>query len=138
MSRDYELLGVQQDNPNLISYIREIHMRKYPLHIFKNTPVRMPNFTDTVSIQKIGNYINTYLMNNKTNGVFLQSMPGNSEQLTAPWLVSNLNWTGYIVEPDPTKYFMFRKMFLSNPMVQVIHACISPNGYPKEVIHSIV
>ncbi|CAD6999622.1 unnamed protein product [Ceratitis capitata] len=45
MSRDYEFFGVAQDDPTLIAFLREIHMRKYPMHFLKNAPIDVATST---------------------------------------------------------------------------------------------
>uniref|UniRef100_A0A336MA81 CSON007846 protein n=1 Tax=Culicoides sonorensis TaxID=179676 RepID=A0A336MA81_CULSO len=139
MSRDYDLLGVQQDNPSLITYIREVHMKKYPnmvSNLLVNAgPSEHLNFTsnhDELTPQLAATIAS--LVNNKQKGVFFQSLTGSSgPMMTAPWLAETLGWTGYLVEPDPRKYFNLRKENARRKGVQVIHACLSPTGYPKEV-----
>lgn len=134
MSRDYELFGVEQDNPNLITYVREIHMGKFKMPFLKNIPIQHINFTDHQLIQEIGQYIVSDLLDNKKNGIFFQSFPGGNDiMMTAPWFVEKYDWKGYIVESDPRKYFLQRKQYVGKPSVQAIHACLSPNEYPKEV-----
>ncbi|XP_063700260.1 protein Star-like [Culicoides brevitarsis] len=138
MTRDYDLLGVQQDNPSLIAYIREVHMKKYPNMVTNflatSGPAEHLNFTNSHELTpKLASDIAS-LVGNKQKGVFFQSLTGSSgPMMTAPWLAETLGWTGYIVEPDPRKYFALRKDNARRNGVQVIHACLSPTGYPKEV-----
>lgn len=136
MSKDYDLLGVQQDDPTLIKFIREIHMKKYPMAYMKNG---MPasehlNFTERHELAPEMARIIAQLVGTKTNGLFFQSMIGASGSLlTAPWLAETLNWGGVIVESEPRKYFALRKENVQRNNVQIIHACLSQTGYPKEV-----
>lgn len=138
MSRDYDLYGVEQDNPSLITYIREVHMKKYPnmvLNLLANAgPPKHLNFsTDHEITPELAKIMAEYL-NDKENGTFFQSLTGSSGQMmTAPWLAETLGWNGYVVEPDPRKYFTLRKENARREGVQIIHACLSPTGYPKEV-----
>uniref|UniRef100_A0A1A9Z9C4 Methyltransferase FkbM domain-containing protein n=1 Tax=Glossina pallidipes TaxID=7398 RepID=A0A1A9Z9C4_GLOPL len=156
MSRDYELYNVAQDDPQLIAFLREIHMRKYPLHPFKT-------HTDETSGSGVGGahvlvgidqhlnfsahpneltpkmaYFVANLLNGKANGAVIQSLTGTLGHLmTAPWLSETLNWAALIIEPEPRRYFTLRKQNALRPRVQVVHACVSPNSYPKEVtIHN--
>lgn len=138
MSRDYELIGVSQDDPTLIAFLREIHMKKYPMNFLKDAPVEHLNFTERHELTpEMAHYI-ADLVGGKFNGAFIQSMTGStSNAMTAPWLAETLNWGGVIVEPEPRRYFTLRKQNVHRPKIQVVHACISPNGYPKEVtIHN--
>lgn len=135
MSRDLDFYGVAQDNPYLVTYVRELHIAKPLMPSLKNFPVVHMNFTDQDLIAKIGGFIVSDLLDNKKNGVFFESYPGgNDVMMTAPWLEEKLGWTGYIVEPDPRKFFHQRKMYMSSSTLQPIHSCLSPNDYPKEVI----
>lgn len=166
MSRDYEFFGVAQDDPTLIAFLREIHMRKYPMHFLKNAPIDDATASPAV-VAAAGaasltataggaatthfNFSNHYeglsaemahyvadLVGGKDNGAFIQSLPGAMGHLmTAPWLAATLNWAGLVVEPEPRRFFTLRKQNAQRPGLQVVHACISPNPYPKEVtIHN--
>lgn len=159
MSRDYELYGVAQDDPQLIAFLREIHMRKYPMHFFKTSPANGDNgLPGGGSGGAIGNSLNgmaashlnlsaypneltpkmayyvANTMQGKVNGAVIQSLTGSLGHLmTAPWLTETLNWAGVIVEPEPRRYFTLRKQNALRPQLQIVHACVSPNPYPKEV-----
>ncbi|XP_011190464.1 protein Star [Zeugodacus cucurbitae] len=178
MSRDYEFFGVAQDDPTLIAFLREIHMRKYPMHFLKNAPIddvtssaspavaaaaaaaaataaagaaRSTAATSGEATTTHFNFSNHYegitaemahyvadLVGGKENGAYIQSLPGAMGHLmTAPWLAATLNWAGLVVEPEPRRFFTLRKQNAQRPGLQVVHACISPNPYPKEVtIHN--
>lgn len=171
MSRDYEFFGVAQDDPTLIAFLREIHMRKYPMHFVKNAPIDDATASPAVAAAAAAaaataaagaarltaaasgaitthfNFSNHYegltadmahyvgdLVGGKENGAFIQSLPGAMGHLmTAPWLAATLNWVGLVVEPEPRRFFTLRKQNAQRPGLQVVHACISPNPYPKEV-----
>ncbi|XP_055598553.1 protein Star isoform X2 [Uranotaenia lowii] len=136
MSRDYDLLGVPQDNPALVKYVRDIHMKKYPMTFMRNAPapVEHLNFTNRHELTPEMAQFISKLLGNKRFGTFFQSLTGISDSMmTAPWLAETMNWGGYLVEPDPRKYFSLRKQNAFRDNVQVIHACLSPNTYPKEV-----
>ncbi|XP_055545113.1 protein Star isoform X1 [Wyeomyia smithii] len=136
MSRDYDLMGVPQDNPALVKYVRDIHMKKYPMTFMRNAnaPVDHLNFTNRHELTpEMARFVSD-LLGKKRFGTFFQSLTGISDSMmTAPWLAETMNWGGYLVEPDPRKYFSLRKQNAFRPNVQVIHACLSPNTYPKEV-----
>ncbi|XP_053663160.1 protein Star [Anopheles marshallii] len=136
MSRDYDLMGVPQDNPALVKYVRDIHMKKYPMTFMRNAnaPVEHLNFTNRHELTPEMAHLISDLLGRKRFGTFFQSLTGNSDaMMTAPWLAETMNWGGYLVEPDPRKYFSLRKQNAFRSNVQVIHACLSPNTYPKEV-----
>jgi len=138
MSNDYDLVGVNQDDRSVITYIREIHLKKYAsmteeLLSHAGAPEHL-NFTDRHELTpEIASSIARFL-GNKKSGVFFQSLSGSSsEMLTAPWLAETLDWSGYIVEPDPRKYFALRKSNVRRKGIEIIHACLSPTGHPQEV-----
>lgn len=135
MSRDYELYGVRQDEPTLLTYIREIHLKKYPMPFMKDTPIQHPNFTSRSDAAPVAmGHLFAGLVGNKRDGVFVQSLPAGSAPLaTAPWLAETLGWGGMIVEPDVRIYFGLRKQNAHRDNVQVVHSCLSQTGYPKEV-----
>lgn len=62
MTQDYELLSISQDNPQLITYIREVHLM--PAVEPNHKPLESSNTTpeDTVYVLK--------LLNNKVCGFF--------------------------------------------------------------------
>lgn len=155
MSRDYEMFGVAQDDPQLIAFVREIHMPKYSMHFAKGhsmedvvdsmnraaapesntTPLHLnlSNAHPKELMPKMAYYV-ANLLEGKTNGAVIQSLTGSLGQLLiAPWLTETLNWAGLIVEPEPRRYFTLRKQNILRPRLQVVHACVSPNPYPKEV-----
>lgn len=132
MSRDYDLQDISQDDPVLVSYLREVHLKKYiqePLFHREPTSDRSTTFIGS----SMGEFVAGDLLKNKSKGVFMQSSMGASEGLMAPYLVDKLEWTGLIVEPDPKRYFNYGREFGQSTNVNVIHACFSPTGYTKEV-----
>ncbi|XP_035776693.1 protein Star-like isoform X2 [Anopheles albimanus] len=136
MSRDYDLMGVPQDNPALIKYVRDIHMKKYPMTFMRNSaaPTEELNFNNRHELTPEMAHLISDLLGRKRFGTFFQSLAGNSDSMmTAPWLAETMNWGGTLVEPDPRKYFSLRKQNAFRPNIQVVHACLSPNTYPKEV-----
>lgn len=135
MTRDYDLMNINQDNPSLVSYVRDIHMKKYPMAFLEKMPLEQYNYTNSHELAPVmGKYIAENLLNNKQEGVFFQSLTGsNGEMMTAPWFTEQLRWGGTIVEPDPRKYFNYRRHYVHRDNIQIIHACLSPHQYPKEV-----
>ncbi|EDV57298.1 protein Star [Drosophila erecta] len=158
MSRDYELNGVAQDDPALIDFLRQIHMGKYlgkaspkvaaAAAVGVGPPPNSPRLAATSSTFGSGNssgsgadqlahYV-ADLVGGKMNGAVIQSLSGPLAHLiTAPWLSEQLNWMGVLVEPEPRWYFTLRKQNAQRARMQVVHACVSPNTYPKEItIHN--
>lgn len=155
MSRDYELNSVSQDDPALIAFLRQIHMRKY-MSMAKSAAVsssgKAPAASAAVPPAGTGNsssnggggggnsvsdqlahYVSD-LVGGKLNGAVIQSLSGPLAHLiTAPWLSEQLNWMGVLVEPEPRWYFALLKQNAQRQRMQVVHACVSPNTYPKEV-----
>lgn len=139
MSRDYELYGVPQDDPTLLKFVREIHMKKYPMTFLKNLPPKTMNLSDRHELAaEIAELIGKYSITRK-GGYFVQSLPWTSgAAMTSPWLSETLKWSGLIVEPDPKQYFELRKENAHRNDVQVVHACLSTTGFPKEVIRCAI
>lgn len=129
MTQDYDLANVAQDDPQLIMYIREMHMRKAvdPHHyeLFNATAYGRPT-ERAIYIAK--------LFNNKKYGVFVEVGAYKYNRLSdTEWLERNLSWSGLLVQPDPRDYFNLRKH--GREQSQSIHACLSPTCYPKEVTY---
>lgn len=137
MSRDYELHGVRQDDPTLIMVIREFHLKPLPLNFMKNGVLDASSTVERhEQVPKLATAMATRLSPNgpRRNGIFVQSLTASSgSMLTASYLSEELGWSGLIVEPDPKRYFGFRKENARRPGVQVVQACVSTNGSPKEV-----
>ncbi|KAH8339444.1 hypothetical protein KR074_011084 [Drosophila pseudoananassae] len=155
MSRDYELNGVAQDDPALIAFLREIHMGKYlgkasPKVVTASaagggsspggSPPRPAAISPLSSSNSSGSgadqlaHLVADLVGGKMNGAVIQSLSGPLAHLiTAPWLSEQLNWMGVLVEPEPRWYFTLRKQNAQRTKMQVVHACVSPNTYPKEI-----
>lgn len=139
MSHDDEFHDVQQDDPTLVSFIREYRLKMLPINYLKNQPFDHPNYIERLeSVPSLAKTLASYV-DMKKNGVFVQSLTGQSGALlTAPWLAEHLNWSGLIVEPEPRKYFSLCKENAMRPKVQIIEACLSTNNHPKEVQHCII
>ncbi|XP_044315662.1 protein Star [Drosophila rhopaloa] len=160
MSRDYELNGVAQDDPALIAFLRQIHMGKYlgkasPKVAAASTvgvgpPPNSPRPATAGSsygsgsgnssgsgADQLAHYV-ADLVGGKMNGAVIQSLSGPLAHLiTAPWLSEQLDWMGVLVEPEPRWYFTLRKQNAQRARMQVVHACVSPTTYPKEItIHN--
>lgn len=142
MTRDYDLVGVTQDDPQLISYVRDIYMRRYANSLYSAAPPQQLHHQPwdyrgrRELTPRMAQFVVDELLDGKQGGVFVQSMTGaaNERLMTAQWLAGGAAWTGVIVEPDLRKYFEYhREMAAHGKGVDVVHACVSPNEYPKEV-----
>ncbi|KAG5888573.1 hypothetical protein JTB14_029870 [Gonioctena quinquepunctata] len=124
MSQDYDLLGVSQDDPQLVMYIREVHLS--PAIELHHKPLESKDeiTPDTAYVMK--------LLKNKQNGVFVEAGAYNDGKSSkTEWLEEKLNWRGLLIQPDPRHYFNLRRH--NRKRSQAIHACLSPTPYPKEV-----
>ncbi|XP_068140082.1 protein Star [Drosophila tropicalis] len=166
MSRDYELNSVAQDDPALIAFLRQIHMRNNlgKTAAQKATPSSSSSVgadsrsggpagtgslkfggaasansssSSSNAADQLAHYV-ADLVGGKFNGAVIQSLSGPLAKLiTAPWLSEHLDWMGVLVEPEPRWYFTLRKQNAQRARMQVVHACVSPNTYPKEIpIHN--
>lgn len=138
MTRDYDLVGVSQDDPELITYVRDIYLRRYSNSYFAaSTRAQQPwDYHQRRELTpRMAEYVADELLRGKRGGVFVQSMTGANERLmTGQWLAGGAQWTGLIVEPELRKYFEYKKVVVAAQNgVEVVHACVSPHEYPKEV-----
>lgn len=138
MSRDYDLQGISQDNPVLVTYLREVHLRKYAQEPLFNEVVVEESASHSPSNKfnaEMAELVATELLQRKVGGTFIQSSigAGSDSLMIAPHLIERYQWRGLIVEPDPKKFFGYGKQYGRNRDVYVIHACFSPTGFPKEV-----
>lgn len=136
MSRDYEISGVTQDNPKLIKYIREIYMKQYPQTLeLSNTFDNYPevNTNKTVMLSAEVKMMIPSSFEHKMNGRFIGATGPLDVLKPIQYYMNEKNWSGYIIEPDPQRFFTLRKQFAYNKRVQVYHACLSSTENPKEV-----
>ncbi|KAI4462134.1 protein star [Holotrichia oblita] len=125
MSRDYELLEVKQDDPELIVYIRQMHLR--PVKEMQGEYMDVYNDTPAEDLGYV-----LKLLNNKSEGVFVEAGAYNDGKTSeTAWLEKKLNWNGLLIQPDPRHYFNLKKH--DRERSQAIHGCLSPSPYPKEV-----
>lgn len=134
MSKDDEMHDVEQDDPLLVSFIREYHFKMLPSSFLKNPQISHSNYIERLdSVPSMAKTLASFV-DMKKNGIFVQSLTGQSGALlTGPWLAEHLNWGGLIIEPEPRKYFSLGKENAMRPKVRLIEACLSPNIHPKEV-----
>jgi hypothetical protein len=84
---------------------------------------------------QMAKFIASELFGGKKSGFYFTSLTGsNGQMIPAPWLTESLQWGGCIVEPDPEQYFHLRKLFAKRDETKIVHASLSPQPYPKEVI----
>lgn len=125
MSRDNEFLGVAQDNPELITYIREVHLSPAvePHHKPLETLGPFPT-EDTAYIIK--------LLNNKKEGTFVEAGAYSDGKVSkTEYLEKRMSWHGLLIQPEPTHYFKLKRH--NRGRSQAIHACLSSTPYPKEI-----
>lgn len=135
LTHDYDMVNTPQDNKELIWFVREVLMKKYPMPNLQRLPMDQFNYnssSDAASI--LSKYIGKDLFGGKKAGFYFQSLTGsNAPMMPAPWLTESQNWGGCIVEPDPRKYFSYRKLYAQRDATKIVHASLSPQKYPKEV-----
>ncbi|XP_022906085.1 protein Star [Onthophagus taurus] len=125
MSKDYELLEVTQDNPQLIAYIRQMHLQPV-----KETQTEPNDIVLDEPNEEIGYLLK--LLKNKKNGVFVEAGAYNDGKTSETlYLEKKLDWNGLLIQPDPRHYFSLKKHDRKNS--QAVHGCLSPSPYPKEV-----
>lgn len=127
MSKDNEFLGVAQDNPELITYIREVHLTPAVEPHHRPLETAGPLLTDDTSfILK--------LLNNKREGTFIESGAySDSKTSKTEYLEKKLSWHGLLIQPEPTHYFKLKRH--DRRRSQAVHACLSSTPYPKEVTY---
>ncbi|CAG9818558.1 unnamed protein product [Phaedon cochleariae] len=124
MSQDYDLLGVSQDNPQLVMYIKEVHLT--PAIELHHKPLESKDEVspDTSYVLK--------LLKNKTYGVFVEAGAYDDGKTSkTEWLEEKFSWRGLLIQPDPRHYFNLRRH--NRKRCQAVHACLSPTPYPKEI-----
>ncbi|KAL7027457.1 hypothetical protein ACKWTF_005448 [Chironomus riparius] len=135
LTQDYDMVNTPQDNGELVWFVREVLMKKYPMLNLPKLPMDQFNFNSSSDLASImSKFIGKDLFGNKKSGYYFQSLTGtNGKMIPAPWLTESLQWGGCIVEPDPLKYFQLRKLYAKRDETKIIHASLSPQKYPKEV-----
>lgn len=110
-------------------------MNKYPMPKQPKLPMDQFNFNSSTEMAStMAKFIGNELLGGKKSGFFFQSLTGsNAPMMAAPWLTESLAWGGCIVEPDPHKYFSYRRLFAQRDSTKIVHASLSPQKYPKEV-----
>lgn len=129
------MVNTPQDNKELIWFVREVLMKKYPMPNLQKLPLDQFNYnSSSEEASEMSKFIGKELFGGKKNGFYFQSLTGsNAPMMAAPWLTESLGWGGCIVEPDPRKYFSYRKIYAQRDATKIVHASLSPQKYPKEV-----
>ena len=71
------------------------------------------------------------LIGKKENGVFLEAGALDGQYLSNTlWLEQDLNWTGILIEPDPTN---FKDLSAKNRQAWTSNTCVSTTSYPKKI-----
>lgn len=124
MSQDYDFLGVEQDNPQFINFIRTIHLRDAVDRHAK--PLEFGDSHPTPQIQYI-----LKLLSNKRNGIFIESGAYSHPTSDTEYLEKQLNWRGLLIQPDIRHYFTARRHNRTHS--RAVHGCLSPAPYLREV-----
>lgn len=129
------MVNTPQDNRELVWFVREVLMKKYPMPNLQRLPMDQFNYNSSSDdAPKMAKFIGKDLFRSKKSGFYFSSLTGsNAPMMPAPWLTESLGWGGCIVEPDPRKYFSYRKLYAQRDATKIVHASLSPQKYPKEV-----
>lgn len=125
MSQDYDFMGVTQDNPELVMYIKEVFLA--PAIEKNHKPIEFNAEGPSEDVAFV-----LQLLKNKKGGTFVESGAYNDGHTSkTEWLEKQLLWKGLLIQPDPRHYFNLIKH--NRTRSQAAHACLSPMPYPKEV-----
>lgn len=135
LTHDYDMVNTPQDNKELVWFVREVLMKKYPMSNLQRLPLNQFNYnSSSEEAPTMAKFIGKDLLGGKKSGFYFQSLTGtNAQMMPAPWLTESQGWGGCIVEPDPRKYFNYRKLYAQRDATKIVHASLSPQKYPKEV-----
>ncbi|RLU24895.1 hypothetical protein DMN91_002986 [Ooceraea biroi] len=120
MTRDYVLDSVSMDNPQLVAYIRQVHL--------KPTTHQDPLNATQTSEEK---YVTT-LSQGKREGVYAEYISRIGAISSTAWLESNLSWRGVLILTEPKNFFEAQKS-TRNSRSRVLHACLSTDTDTKEI-----
>lgn len=137
LTHDYDMVNTPQDNKELVWFVREVLMKKYPMPNLQRLPLDQFNYNSSSELAPTMAKFIGDMFGSKKSGFYFQSLTGsNAPMMAAPWLTESLGWGGCIVEPDPRKYFSYRKLYAQRDATKIVHASLSPQKYPKEVSSS--
>ncbi|XP_028044999.1 protein Star isoform X2 [Monomorium pharaonis] len=120
MTRDYVLDSVSMDNPQLVAYIRQVHL--------KPTTHQDPLNANQTSEEK---YVAT-LSQGKREGIYAEYISRTGAISSTAWLESNLSWQGVLILTEPKSFFEAQRS-TRHPRSRVIHACLSTDTDTKEI-----
>lgn len=120
MTRDYVLDSVSMDNPQLVAYIRQVHL--------KPTSHQDPLNTNQTLEEK---YI-VSLSQGKREGIYAEYISRIGVISSTAWLESNLSWRGILILTEPKSFFEAQRS-TRNPRSKVLHACLSTDTDTKEI-----
>lgn len=126
LSSHTEFEGAPQHHPDLVSYIRQLHI--YPPSN-GNYNLHAPEISDFS--QNGQSLVVEKILNGKREGFFVEAGAYNGEDLSNTlYLERKLGWRGLLVEPDPWNFWALKKRRRKAYHTQ---ACLSPLPYPREV-----
>ncbi|XP_018353200.1 PREDICTED: protein Star-like isoform X1 [Trachymyrmex septentrionalis] len=120
MTRDYVLDSVSMDNPQLVAYIRQVHL--------KPTTHQDPLNANQTSEEK---YVAS-LSQGKREGIYAEYISRIGAISSTAWLESNLNWRGVLILTEPKSFFEAQRS-TRHPRSRVLHACLSTDTDTKEI-----
>ncbi|XP_011267485.1 protein Star isoform X1 [Camponotus floridanus] len=120
MTRDYVLDSVSMDNPQLVAYIRQVHL--------KPTTHQDPLNANQTSEEK---YV-VSLSQGKREGIYAEYISRIGVISSTAWLESNLSWHGILILTEPKNFFEAQRS-TRNPRSKVLHACLSTDTDTKEI-----
>ncbi|CAL4126911.1 unnamed protein product [Meganyctiphanes norvegica] len=126
LSSHTEFEGAPQHHPELVSYIRQLHILppsdgNYNLHAPETSDFSQNG--QSRMVEKI--------LNGKKRGFFVEAGAYNGEDLSNTlYLERQFDWGGLLVEPDPWNFWALRTRHRKAFHTQ---ACLSPAPYPREV-----
>ncbi|KAK0086475.1 hypothetical protein PV325_003134 [Microctonus aethiopoides] len=111
LQRDY-VLNVSMDNSQLVSFIREIHLKR-------TTGEDSSNVTESPEEKIITSYFK-----GKRDGVYVEYISRPGAKSTTSWLEHNYAWHGLLVVTDFRAFFEACRS-KRHPKTRVLHACLS-------------
>lgn len=120
MTRDYVLDSVSMDNPDLVAYIRQVHL--------KPTTHQDPLNANQTSEER---YV-ALLSQGKHEGVYAEYISRIGASSSTSWLESNLTWRGILILTEPKNFFEAQRS-TRNSQTRVLHACLSTDTDTKEI-----
>ena len=119
------LLGLHQDDPSLISQIKDlIHPPSQLDYNFTREPIDMKGQFGQAEV------VNQFLKG-KTNGFFIEAGAFNGQDISNTLLLEmHYNWTGILIEPNPD---LFEEIMTKNRKSFALETCLST----KKEVHRV-